>query len=350
MTPSKRYTGVLWRENKKGEKTFYIRYDNVFHSVSATSEKEAYDMRIAKLAERNAVNAEKAAEAPVEEEVTINRLWDEYCRFMGEKGPREADMLRYKKYYKDRFGEACPSDITTQVVERFKRSLVGLKPATVANILELLRRIINFGVKQGLCKRPDNLVFNLPKFDNQKTEMLTEEQTQRYLKALAEEPDRVGATFLHILMLTGMRSSSLCGLLWTDVDYENGTVLLRAENVKNGTTSHIAMSNTVVELFQSLPKKKNSPYVFPGRFGEHRKNFKRVANKVKKAAGLPADFRPTYMLRHNFASQLASSGKVDIYTIQRALTHKSIDMTQRYAHLSDAAAKRASEVAAEIIQ
>jgi integrase len=46
---------------------------------------------------------------------------------------------------------------------------------------------------------------------------------------------------------------------------------------------------------------------------------------------------------------LASSGEVDMYTLQKLLTHKSPLMTQRYAHLRDEALKRASEVAGNII-
>ena len=47
---------------------------------------------------------------------------------------------------------------------------------------------------------------------------------------------------------------------------------------------------------------------------------------------------------------LASSGQVDMYTLQKLLTHKSPAMTQRYAHLRDEALKQASEVAGNIIQ
>ena len=47
---------------------------------------------------------------------------------------------------------------------------------------------------------------------------------------------------------------------------------------------------------------------------------------------------------------LASSGKVDMYTLQKLLTHKDPRMTQRYAHLRDEALKRASEVAGNIIK
>jgi hypothetical protein len=46
---------------------------------------------------------------------------------------------------------------------------------------------------------------------------------------------------------------------------------------------------------------------------------------------------------------LASSGEVDMYTLQKLLTHKSPQMTQRYAHLRDDALKRAADLAGRII-
>jgi integrase len=46
---------------------------------------------------------------------------------------------------------------------------------------------------------------------------------------------------------------------------------------------------------------------------------------------------------------LASSGEVDMYTLQKLLTHKSPQMTQRYAHLRDWALKRAAGLAGDII-
>lgn len=44
-------------------------------------------------------------------------------------------------------------------------------------------------------------------------------------------------------------------------------------------------------------------------------------------------------LRHAYASMLASSGKVDMYVLQKLMTHKSPSMTQRYTHLRDEALK-----------
>jgi hypothetical protein len=47
---------------------------------------------------------------------------------------------------------------------------------------------------------------------------------------------------------------------------------------------------------------------------------------------------------------LASSGEVDMYTLQKLLTHKSPLMTQRYAHLRDETLKKASELAGSMIE
>ena len=95
--------------------------------------------------------------------------------------------------------------------------------------------------------------------------------------------------------------------------------------------------------------KTKSRFVFPGRGGRQRTDIKGPVNRIKKKAGLPEDFRPLHGLRHTYASMLASSGKVDMYTLQKLLTHKSPQMTQRYAHLRDEALKRASNLAGDLI-
>ena len=70
---------------------------------------------------------------------------------------------------------------------------------------------------------------------------------------------------------------------------------------------------------------------------------------IKRKAGLPDDFRPLHGLRHAFASGLASSGQVDLYTLQKLLTHKPPEMTQRYAHLRNETLKKALNLAGQIV-
>ncbi|MCL2178642.1 MAG: site-specific integrase [Proteobacteria bacterium] len=130
-------------------------------------------------------------------------------------------------------------------------------------------------------------------------------------------------------------------LRWGDIDFERGFITLEGEHAKNRTTERIPISGPMRELLEEI-ERTESPYVFPGRGGGKRTDFRRVARRVKERAGLPQDFRPLHGLRHAFASLAASSGKIDIYTLQKLLTYKSAAMTQRYAHLSDEALRRAA--------
>ena len=59
------------------------------------------------------------------------------------------DRNRYLKHLKPLFGKRSVSEITPQMVEELRKSLSERKPATLWNTLELLRRIINFGVPAG---------------------------------------------------------------------------------------------------------------------------------------------------------------------------------------------------------
>jgi integrase len=107
------------------------------------------------------------------------------------------------------------------------------------------------------------------------------------------------------------------------------------------------MNENARQVLESTPR--TSEFIFPGLNGKQRTTINKPANRIKKAAGLPKDFRPLHGLRHLYASMLASSGQVDMYTLQKLLTHKSPAMTMRYAHLRDSALKKASDLAGDII-
>jgi len=64
---------------------------------------------------------------------------------------------------------------------------------------------------------------------------------------------------------------------------------------------------------------------------------------------LPKRFRPFHGLRHHYAVLLASSGEFNLDQIGQLLTHKSSDITRRYAHFLPEAQQRSADRAAEII-
>lgn len=292
-----------------------------------------------------------AARAAEDAKPTIIKLWNQYQQFFDDGKTRKPDTSRYHLYIENIFGDKTPGEITTLDVDKLRQKLlkIGKSAQTAKHVLALLRRIIMFGVKKGLCAAPDpsKLHFEMPRIDNQKTESLSANQLKKYLEAIDKEPDQEAVAFLRLALVTGMRKGALMALQWTDIDFESGFILLRGEAAKKGKTERIPLSHAARAILQGV-RRTDSPFVFPGRNGAQRKDFRKIAVRVKQNAGLPDDFRPLHGLRHAYASLLASSGKVDLYTLQKLLTHSSPQMTQRYAHLADEAMQRAACVADEI--
>jgi integrase len=143
-----------------------------------------------------------------------------------------------------------------------------------------------------------------------------------------------------------MRRGELFKLKWEDVDFERGFIQIR--DPKGGPDQKIPLNNAAREVLASHPR-SDSSYIFFGRGGKQRKEMRAPVNRIRKRAKLPKGFRPFHGLRHVYASMLASSGKVDMYTLQKLLTHKSPQMTQRYAHLKDETLKRASDLAGSLV-
>lgn len=155
---------------------------------------------------------------------------------------------------------------------------------------------------------------------------------------------------MRLALCTGMRKTAILSLQWEDLDFEHGFITLRGETAKKGRTEKIPMPEAARNVFASIIRR--GPYVFPSPDGwdKPRRDCRRAFTRIRATAGLPEHFRPMHGLRHTFASLLASSGKVDLLTLQKLLTHGSPQMTQRYAHLHDEALKKASSVIDELVK
>ena len=186
----------------------------------------------------------------------------------------------------------------------------------------------------------------VPKASYKPKQILTKEQMDTFLAAV--DRNEIWRDFFYTELTTGLRRGELLALQWDDCDFERGILTLRGESAKKGKTEYLPMTAATRAILEGV-RRTESPYVFPGRNGSKRQDFRRMAWRVKKKAGLPEDFRPLHGLRHNFASRLASSGQVDMYTLQKLLTHESPQMTQRYAHLRDEALRRAASLADSLL-
>ena len=290
--------------------------------------------------------AKKAEKKAIADRWTIQKLFDEYEKQKEDNKSFRTDKGRYELYLKDIFGDKDPKDILQLDVDRIRVNLLKKKSAqTCKHVLALLKRIIKFGSDRGLCA-PLGFAIKLPRVDNKKTEFLTSEEISRLLEAIEKDKHPQAGPIMKMALFTGMRRGELFKLQWQDVDFENGFINIREP--KGGKSQKIPLNAGAKQVLEGIERGKGT-YVFPGNLGNQRSNINRDINAIKTAAKLPKDFRPLHGLRHTYASMLASSGAVDLYTLQKLLTHKDHRMTERYAHLHDDTLKRAANVASDII-
>jgi len=280
---------------------------------------------------------------------TFKYLWKEYSQTLGKS--LAADKSRFENHLKD-IHDKTPGELITLDVERIKNRLKKdkLAPQTIKHCLVLIDRIVNHGLDQEppLCK-PLSFRIKKPSFDNMVTEILTDTQLQSLLKTIEADLRRDPFTGRAMLLAlsTGMRRGELLNLRWNDIDFNFDFITLK--NTKSGKTHKIPLNESAKKVFNDIPR-TSSPFVFPGEKGGKRSDFNRGARRIRKAAGLPLNFRPFHGLRHHYASTLASSGQVDIYTLQKLLTHADPSTTQRYAHLRDDRLKAGAAVADNLIK
>lgn len=356
-----RYVGVFYVEIPRPansgppEKVYYIRYrkDGKLieepvgrHYRDGMNPLRASRIRAQRIEKQDLSNSEKRALLKAEaQKWTLERLWEAYTSDKPPTKTWRVDEGRWRLYLKPQLGHKEPKDIVPLDVDRVKHSMQkeGKSPQTIKHVIVLLQRIVNFGVKKGLCPglsfKPQTV-----RVDNLKTEDLTKDQLARLLSVLDEDGGDV-AQMMKLALFTGMRRGEICKLKWTDVNFDQGLIVIR--NPKGGRTSMIPMNEQARRLLQA--RIQISEYVFPGLRGP-RENVNHQARSLAERAGLPKDFRPFHGLRHTYASMLASSGQVDMYTLQKLLTHKSPQMTQRYAHLRDEALRKASHLAQQLIE
>jgi len=292
---------------------------------------------------RETIKAQKQAQVNI---WTVDKIWQEYKDTNPKIKGIIFDESRYRKHIMNSLGKKELRDIEPRDIDLIRNKLLKSKSqATTKNVLELIRRISNFAVKRHLCPGLNHTI-RMPKVNNIRTEFLNEEELGRLWASINQDTNIQAANLMKLALLTGMRRGELFKLRWKDIDFKRGFILIK--DPKGGPNVVIPLNDASRMVLDNHPR-DSSPYVFPGRNGNQRTDINHQVNRIKKRARLPKDFRPLHGLRHTYASLLASSGKVDMYVLQKLLTHKSPFMTQRYAHLHDKALMSASSLIGDIV-
>ena len=303
---------------------------------------------------------EKAIQLAQDENPTLMELW---CHYLDSKSLDlrgvTTDTNRWTKHLAPIFGQKTPDQLSSMDVELYRRKLAKTHSnGTVRNVIELLRRIINHGIRLKLCA-PLDWTIQLPKVDqsSERIEVLTKDQIRSLYEVWEEYPDRLIVNQHMLIMWTGMRPIESLSLRWSDINLEDGSLLKR--KTKSGKNVHLKMNETVRKIFReqkvlldhSPNPMKESQYVFPTAQGGIRRtdSYRRHFAKIRDLAGIPREYRPNYCLRDTLASQMLSDG-VTLDEVGYQLGHEpGSSATKRYAKLIPEAQQRIVDRSEEIL-
>ena len=164
-------------------------------------------------------------------------------------------------------------------------------------------------------------------------EHLTEHEIDKLVEAAkANRWGQRDATMILIAFRHGLRVSELCGLQWSDVEFETGTLHLR--RAKGGTTATHPLLGDELRALRSLKRDAKSPFVFVSERGAplSAPGFSRMIERAGRSAkmGIKAH---AHMLRHACGYKLANDGH-DTRSLQAYLGHRNIQNTTRYTALA----------------
>ena len=290
--------------------------------------------------------------------VTLAMAWEQYLEWATvNKATWQDDRQKYTLYIKQHL-ENMPMDrITVRHVEaildhmRGQTSRLGkpYKPETLSKPLRLLKRVYNWSIQRKLYEGENPCKFvKIPAYDNRVTACMQKNEIQELLKVLDGWPNPRAALVVAFALYTGRRKGEILALTWENVNLDAGFVTFPGITTKNRRTQTIPVNDSALAILKKCQELRNGSHVFTNRQGERytASGFDTIRKRIWARAGLSA-YR-FHDLRHSFASWLASSGEVDIYTLQTLLGHKTPAMTQRYAHLLNSSLRKAAAVADNI--
>ena len=244
------------------------------------------------------------------------------------------DDMHYAAVWTASFGKRALAAVTPTDLEEWRRRQTEVSVATVNRHLAFLRRVFSVAVRDGLCVQNPVSQIRLASENNARIRWLSIEEEDRLRAHCSAEL----WLQIELAVLTGLRQSEQFMLQWSSVDFATGVITIPRS--KSGSVRRVPMSDRVTQILAGMRSRGSSSWVYPAYANDGGNGVLNDAggsrlwrefNRARKGAGL-VDLH-WHDLRHTFASRLVMSG-VDLYTVQKLLGHRTIEMTQRYAHLA----------------
>ena len=306
----------------------------------------------------------------------LDKWLDEYMIF----SVRESTLESYRGFINNQvkrfIGDKRLSSITTADIQKFynkikksgrvKPSRDGsyeLADSVVRKIHMMLHEALDVAVKERyIVSNPTNGT-TIPKCNYAEKQVLGENQIDEFLEMLNNYPDWYD--FFYIELLTGLRRGEICGLKWSDMNFDEGRLHVQrsVNNKKHGGIEigetktgngkrDILLPPSVKDILIKRKENAISDWIFfdyqePNQ-PIHPESAYRKLKVILKNAGLP--LIRFHDLRHTFATH-ATKGGVDPKTLSGILGHANASFTlDTYAHVTKDMQKNASVVVGNMMK
>ncbi|MGL5827903.1 MAG: site-specific tyrosine recombinase XerD [Nocardioides sp.] len=255
------------------------------------------------------------------------------------------DLRRYQQFLAAQ-GIAGPASVTEAVVSSFQVWLregdsdhPPLGSASVARTVVAVRGFHRFALRDGLTDTDPATAVRPPTPPKRLPKALSVAEVGSILEAANSTDSPLALrdrALLELLYGTGARISEAVGLAVDDLDFDDGTVLLRGKGAKQrlvpvGSFARTATQNYLVRGRPVLAGRgAGSPALFLNARGGQlsRQSAWTVLVRTAERAGISRDVSP-HTMRHSFATHLLDGG-ADVRVVQELLGHASVTTTQVY--------------------
>lgn len=253
-----------------------------------------------------------------------------------------------------------------------EHSSTGVAPQTIHRIHSMISEVLNFAEKEMIITLNPAKRVQLPRITTPERNYFQPEQVAAILAAADKEPIPFRA-LVYVFALTGARRGEVCGLKWSNLDWEkkqikiDSSVMYLPETgkidgpTKTRNTRVVPLPDEIIPILKKLrlwqmeqrlmwgDQWEDSDYIFTREKGGIR-NPNQIAGQFNRFAArhnLP-HINP-HAFRHTAASIMISEG-ADIVSVSRILGHASPTTTEQiYAHEIEEAKQGAAECIAGAI-
>jgi len=215
----------------------------------------------------------------------------------------------------------------------------GLSPSTINGFARSLKAFSTWLYEDGYTETNILKRMKAPKVPKMLIEPLTEDELRKILLCIPQHTPAGARNFAIVLTFTdtGIRLGELVGLKVEDVDFGAGRFTVFGKGAEErgvpiGTTAKRAMIR-YLEHFRPEPVNPREDRLFLNMAGDPltRNGVAQMLRRIAERTEIPR-LRP-HLLRHSFAVRYLINGG-DVFTLQKILGHKSLEMTRRYVRLA----------------